>query len=121
MAILTIYILVCHHNTDENEIPNWLKKMSRCMEGCGGRCCRVRAVSHGEVKQDTNSNTKTDLATSKDVLPDLNKVKKECNDDLTWQGISKIMDAFFFRVFLITTFSYQLIFMMIFGIGYTTQ
>lgn len=81
---LTIYILKCHHSPDDKPIPNYLKRFCELVVKISCICCKKKNVVDG---QDIEEKVKA---------PVENK-----EPELTWQEVTKILDNFFFKLYVV--------------------
>lgn len=97
-VILTIIVLVLHHKTEDEPIPNWLqtfatKYLSKiaCLGKCG--CLNKKKVEDVQLFEHTNTFPEKD---KDELAPDDNK-----ENGLTWQSLSKMLDRVFFNIYVV--------------------
>ncbi|XP_060071422.1 acetylcholine receptor subunit beta-like [Ylistrum balloti] len=114
-VLCTILVINFHSRTVEEDIPNWMKRVTVCIfmplafwkGSCiSGGCCKkkvepnnartIQVVSVSRIKVNVSADEKCP-----EIAPDYDTNSEESIDDrLTWQILSNILDAMFFNVFM---------------------
>ena len=83
---LTLFIIKCHHRSDEKPIPKWVRGLTSCFKVmlCKGQktCCKTR-----KVRVDTVADAKHHF--------------DDTDAEFNWTDVSKIWDMFFLRFYLV--------------------
>lgn len=99
---LTIFVLNLQFRPEEEEVPKWLKKITKscllrliCMKTCKSCCKSSKVVDSRMIEKKAIIKLK-DLQT--DNQPEVEDTEEKM--ELTWQQLSKIMDNVFFNVYI---------------------
>lgn len=106
-VICTIIVLEVYHHTEDDEIPQWLQRMSRdCLAYivCWKKksCCNSRKKVRPESEQNFNKiyvKEKPPISQD-DVVSEFNE-QPDADDQVTWQDIAAILDKFFFASYML--------------------
>lgn len=107
-VILTVLILDCHHTDGSTEIPKCLRFF---MEKIISRLICWKCKSGCSYKRPKNGNSVMDISELKgDKEIDCHGVDND--EELSWQNISKMLDIFCFRLYLIAFFVITVLFIL---------
>ncbi|CAC5401855.1 unnamed protein product [Mytilus coruscus] len=103
-VILTTFVINLHMRTDDERMPNWLKKFTSnylIKFACWKNKCSYRKnkVDHNGSDLHINKLKGTHL-TENNYSPDKETEHKEGCRDITWKELSEIMDKVFYNIYM---------------------
>ena len=102
-VVLTIIVLSLHFKSKEDEIPQWVKTMTKkCLFKIAGmqsccKCCESQNENEVEVLTQTAI---ANMKREKKGHPQFVEAVSAMDNELTWEKLSKIMDKVFFNIYI---------------------
>ncbi|XP_071159692.1 acetylcholine receptor subunit beta-like [Mytilus edulis] len=102
-VILTIIVLSLHFKSKEDEIPQWVKTMTKkCLLKIAGmqsccKCCENKKETEVKVLTQT---ALANLKTERKGHSQFAEAVSSMDNKLTWEKLSKIMDKVFFNIYI---------------------
>lgn len=102
-VLLSLFIINCHHNTEDKPIPNYIKRLcSVSIKMTCRNCCKKNVVN------DMDNGEKVETKTAIDAF----------QPELSWQEVAKILDRFFFKLYMMIFFGLTIIVLLTLVIHY---
>lgn len=100
--LLTIFVLKCHFSTEDQPIPNYIRRICSVANKMERNHCCKKSEVVDEIENDKNGNK--------------GSPRKAFQPELSWPEVSKALDKFFFKVytttFLLLTFVVLFVFII---------
>lgn len=106
MAILlTIFVLKCHHSTEDQPIPNYIRRLCSIANKLEySHCCKKSAVVDEIESNDKNGNK--------------GSPRKAFQPELSWPEVTTALDKFFFKVYTTIFLLLTILVLLVFIIHY---
>ncbi|XP_033734954.1 neuronal acetylcholine receptor subunit alpha-5-like [Pecten maximus] len=128
-VLCTILVINIHSRTDEEEIPPRTRRVTKSIlmplafwkGSCKQSSCCKKKVEPNDTRtihvlsvSKINVNVATPATETEPIAPGYNVTSRESNaDPLTWYIISKVLDAVFFNIFMLTIVFTSIVFFAI--------